>query len=84
MKKLPWKGIAFGCGMTAVLVLARCVVTAGRFLYYGGTYWQSEIMQDPWFYIGMASAAICVAALLVLSEGANKEHTEKSEENGCE
>ncbi len=85
MKRIPWKGLAMGCGILAVLVVFRCVITAGRFLYYGGTYWQQEVMADPWLYIGMAAAAGCVAALLVLSDQADrKEKAEQIEEDGCE
>lgn len=80
MKHIPWKGLATGCGILAVLVLIRCIVTAGRFLYYGGVYWQNEIMQDPWFYVGMVAAAVCVAALLVLSDQSKKEETS---DDGC-
>ena len=85
MKKIPWKGLAYGCGILALLVLARCVVTAGRMLYYyGGSYWQSAIMEDPWFYIGMVAAAVCVAALLVLADRTSKEAAQTSQEDGCE
>ena len=73
MKNIPWKGIAVSCGILTVMVLFRCIITAGRFIYYGGTYWHNEIMQDPWFYIGMAAAALCVASLLVLADRADKE-----------
>ncbi len=83
MKNIPWKGIAIGCGTLAVLVLIRCIVSAGRFLYYGGSYWQSVVMEDPWLYVGMTSAAICVAALLVLSELASKQETEEEKQDGC-
>lgn len=85
MKNIPWKGIAVGCGILAVLVLVRCVVTVGRNLYYGGTYWQNEIMQDPWFYIGMMAAAFCVAALLVLADRASQtKDAKENEDDGCE
>ena len=74
MKKIPWRGIAGGCGLLTVLVLARCVVTALRSLYYyGGMYWRNEVAQDPWLYVGMVAAAVCVAALLILSDRAEKE-----------
>ena len=83
MKKIPWKGIAIGCGILAVLVVLRCIVSASRFLYYGGTYWQSVVMEDPWLYVGMTSAAICVAALLVLAELSSQEEKEEANDNGC-
>lgn len=82
MKKNLWKGIAIGCGSLALLVVLRCVVTAGRLLYYGNTYWQSEVMEDPWLYVGMVAAAVCVAALLLLSELSAKEEKEEPKD-GC-
>ncbi len=83
MKRIPWKGIAVACGTLAVLVMLRCMVSAGRFLYYGGTYWQSVVMEDPWLYIGMISAALCVAALLVLAELSSQEEKENTDGDGC-
>lgn len=83
MKKKLWKGIAIGCGCLALLVVIRCVVTAGRFLYYGGTYWQSAVMEDPWLYVGMVAAAVCVAALLLLSELSAKAEKEEKHKDGC-
>lgn len=83
MKNIPWKGIAVGCGILAVMVLCRCVVTAGRFIYYGGVYWQNEIMADPWFYVGMVAAAVCVAALLVLADRSDKEKMKEITDDGC-
>ncbi len=84
MKNIPWKSIAFGCGTLALMVLFRCVVTAGRYMYYGGIFWQNEIMADPWFYIGMVAAAVCVAALLVLGDRSDKEKKKKATNDGCE
>ena len=84
MKQIPWKGLAFGSGLLAFLVLGRCIVTVGRLLYYGSNYWQSAIMEGPWFYIGMVAAAVCVAALLVLSDQATKKREETTETDGCE
>lgn len=82
MHKIPWKEIAWGCGILTVLVVVRSIITAGRFLYYGGVYWQKEVFGDPWFYIGMVAAAVCVASLLVLAELGRKGETEKEKENG--
>ena len=82
MKKIPWKGLAVSCGTLAILVLFRCIITAGRLLYYGSAYWKNAIMQDPWFYIGMAAAAGCVASLLVLWEQADR--TKEETQDGCE
>ena len=83
MHKIPWKGIAIGSGILTLLVFCRCWVTAERFVYYGNAYWQSQVMADPWFYAGMISAAVCVAALLVLSDRADKEKKETQTEDGC-
>ena len=84
MNKLPWSKIALGCGIVSVLVVIRSVITAGRFLYYGGVYWQRELMQDPWLYVGMVAAAVCVAALLVMSDQSDKKGTEETVDDGCE
>ena len=83
MHKIPWKGIAISCGTLAILVLIRCVVTAKHFIYYGGIYWQKEVMKDPWLYIGMAAAAVCVVALLVLAEQCGKKGRKETEDDGC-
>ena len=83
MKHIPWKGIAIGCGTLAILVLVRCYVTAKRFLYYGGIYWQKLVMDDPWLYVGMAAAAICVVALLVLVDQRSKKMKEDADIDGC-
>ncbi len=69
MKRIPWKKISAGCGIVTVLVLIRCIVTAARALYYGGDYWMTTILADPWFYVGMAAAAVCAAALVMLLTG---------------
>jgi hypothetical protein len=72
--KFPWKGVALGSGILTFLVAARCVVTVERALYYGRNYGMQLVMEDPWFYIGMAAAAICVIALLVLADQESKRH----------
>lgn len=76
MKKFPWKGIGIGCAVLTMLVIARCAVTAGRVLYYGGTNWMSKVTADPWFYIGMAAAAACAACFLVLAQEESKKEQE--------
>ena len=78
--KFPWKGLAIGCAILTALVAVRCVVTVERALYYGRSYGFQLVMQDPWFYIGMAAAAVCVAALLVLVDQASKQ---RDKEDGC-
>lgn len=82
MKSFPWKGTAIGCGILTVLVIARCAVTVGFVRYYGGSYWMDKLMEDPWFYIGMTSAALCAVSLLVLSDQEKK--AKETEQDGCE
>ena len=82
MKALPWKGIATVCGILTALVVARCAVTVGFVRYYGGSYWMDKLMEDPWFYIGMVSAAVCACALLALAKQEEKENNVS--EDGCE
>ena len=82
MKKFPWKGVAIGCGILTVLVIARCAVTVGWVFYFGGNYWRSKLMEDPWFFIGMAAAGMCAISLLVLADQKDKqEKEEKDKEN---
>lgn len=82
MRKIPWKGLAIGCGILTVLVIIRSIITARRFLYYGGLYWQQEVFEDPWLYIGMVSAAACVAALLALAGQERKNEKQEKDANG--
>lgn len=67
MQKFPWKITGISCGVLTLLVIARCLVTVGRTLYYGGTNWAYQFLQDPWFYVGMAAAAICVVCFTMLA-----------------
>ncbi len=66
--KFPWKGLAIGGGILTLLVAIRSFVTVERAVYFGKQYGMQLVMQDPWLYIGMAAAAICVVALLVLAD----------------
>ena len=69
MKKIPWKAIAVAALIITGMVAIRCVVTAGRVMYEGGTNWSDRILADPWFYIGIAAAIIGVVACVIkLSE----------------
>lgn len=83
MKEFPWKGVALGSGILTVLVAARCAVTVGFLRYYYGTTknWMDKLMEDPWFFIGMTAAVLCVVALLVL---ADQEDKKNKTEDGCE
>ena len=60
MDKIPFKTIGGCCAVLTVLIIARCLVSIGRVLYYGGNYWLTVIQSDPWLYVSVASAAICV------------------------
>ncbi len=77
--KFPWKGVALGGGILTILVAIRCFVTVERAIYYGRNYGIQLIMNDPWFYIGMAAAAICVVALLVLADQEAKKKVEQTD-----
>lgn len=83
MKEFPWKSVALGTGIVTVLVAARCAVTVGFLRYYYGTArnWMDKLMEDPWFFIGMAAAALCAVSLLVL---ADREDKKSKENDGCE
>lgn len=76
MKKIPWFGIGVCSAILVVLVIGRSAVTAGRVLYYGGTDWLSSVRSDPWFYVGMAAAAICVVTFLLASHSAEQKNKE--------
>lgn len=63
MKKIPWKGIAIGCAIMTVLVIAKCSVSAGMAIYYKKS-WSEPILADPWLYVGIAAALIGTIALI--------------------
>ena len=77
MKKIPWKAIAITALILTVMVAIRCVVTAGRVMYFGGTDWADKILSDPWFYIGIAAAVIGVVACII-------KLTERTVKNGSD
>lgn len=52
MKRKTWKTICILSLVMTFLVLARCVATAVRELYYGRNGWMDLILQDPWLYVG--------------------------------
>ena len=66
MKMIPWKGIAIGCLVAALLIVARCVVTVGKGVYYHYDY-LPKLIQDPWFYVGIVAAAVGMGALAALA-----------------
>ena len=65
MKKNHWKGLCIGAMILTVLVLARCVATAVREVYYGRDQWMKLILQDFWFYAGAAAAAVCIISAVM-------------------
>lgn len=65
MRKIPWKGIAIGCLVLALLVAARSAVTVGKALYYR-VEWVSQLVEDPWFIVGIVAAVLGILALLML------------------
>ncbi len=58
MEKRNWKGICIGCIVMTVLVIARCIATAARELYYNRTGWMTLVLRDGWFYVGIAAALV--------------------------
>ena len=75
--KFPWKELAIGSGILTLLVAIRSFVTVERAIYYGKKYGMQLVMQDPWLYVGLAAAAVCVVALLVLADQeSKKQHAE--------
>ena len=60
MHKIPFKTIGTCSAILTLLIIVRCVVSAGRVLYYGGTEWLSVIQADPWLYVSVGSAALSV------------------------
>ena len=69
MNKIPFKTIGICSAILTALIVLRCIVSAGRVLYYGGTYWMTVIQADPWLYVGIAASAIsavCFAMVMIL------------------
>ena len=65
MKKTPWKGIFIGSMVMTVLVLARCIATVARELYYGRDQWMDLILRDAWFYVGIAAVVVLYISAIV-------------------
>lgn len=65
MKKTPWKGIFLGSMVLVLLVLARCIATVARELYYGRDQWMDLILQDTWFYVGIAAVVVLYISAIV-------------------
>ena len=82
--KFPWKGLAIGGGILTLLVAIRSLITVERAVYFGNQYGIQLVMNDPWLYVGMAAAAICVVALLVLADREAKKRSADSEETAEE
>ena len=64
MRKIPYKTIMWVCLGLALLVAARSAVTVGKAFYYR-TDWVAELVEDPWFIVGLVAAAVGMLALLV-------------------
>lgn len=64
MKNIPWKRIFVGCALFAALVLARCIATVVRTVYYGGRDPLNALAADPWTYLGLAAVLLGAAAYL--------------------
>jgi hypothetical protein len=60
MQKIPFKSIGIGCAIMTLLIVARCLVSIGRVLYYGGTNWLPVVQEDPWLYVAVVTAATSV------------------------
>jgi uncharacterized membrane protein len=65
VKKTPWKGIFLGSMVLVLLVLARCIATVARELYYGRDQWMDRILQDAWFYVGIAAVVVLYISAIV-------------------
>ena len=79
MRKFPWKWIATVCAVLVILVTGRCAVTVGRVMYYKSGDWLANILNDPWFYVGMAAAAICAVSFFVLAISPKRKEMEKAD-----
>lgn len=66
MKKIPWKYVVFASLGMVVLVAARSAVSIGKSIYYGYN-WYAELAEDPWFYVGIAAAAVGLIALVAMA-----------------
>ena len=60
-----WRAMMIGSTVMTVLVLTRCIATACMELYYGRTDWLSVILQDPWFYVGIAAVVLVYISAIV-------------------
>ena len=72
MKRKTWKTICIFSLVMTVLVLARCVATAVRELYYGRTEWMNAILQDPWLYVGGVAMFLLYISAIVCLAGRKK------------
>ena len=85
MQKIPFKTIGACSAILTLLVIVRCIVSASRVLYYGGTEWLSVIQADPWLYVSVGSAALSVLCftMSILQERL-KDAGQESEEDSDE
>ena len=64
------QNIMFVSTVMTVLVLGRCIATVFIERYYGRTEWFPVILNDPWFYVGIAAVVlvyITAIATLILA-----------------
>ena len=67
------KKLMIGSTVMLVLVLARCIATVFMERYYGRTEWIPVILDDPWFYVGIAAMIlIYITAIITLIQGRKK------------
>lgn len=78
MKKIPWMTISILCFCLMLLVAARSAVAVGKSFYYHLD-WMNELMTDPWFYVGMASAAGGVVSLIARNIQLRKQNQQDQE-----
>lgn len=65
LMKTLWKGLFWGSMVMSLLVLARCIATVARELYYGRHAWLDVILQDPWTYVGLAAVAVFYISAII-------------------
>ena len=67
------KKLMIGSTVMTVLVLARCIATVFMERYYGRTEWIPVVLDDPWFYVGIAAMIlVCITAIAILIRGRKK------------
>ena len=65
MDRIPFKTIGIYSAILTLLIIARCMVSIGRVMYYGGMYWLTVIQEDPWLYVSIASSSLSALCFLL-------------------